>query len=161
MDFAAGLECDGPVAVKYQLVCPAVAIVREAVRPRKQHRINEAALHFGSHEAIQEAERQKRAGTRMVEDLFLPRNHDSAKNVRVSVSCFRVFVFSWQIALLQPPEYAATLSRAGRTRSAGIRSRGGCLDLQVDRKDVAMPEIAGGLCELVVRPARPGSGTAR
>src|SRR5688572_17864059 len=51
MDFAAGLERDGPVAVKFQLVCPPVAIVREAVRAQKQHRINEMARHFRSHQA--------------------------------------------------------------------------------------------------------------
>src|SRR5687767_5985812 len=51
MDLAAGLKRDGPVAVKFQLVCPAVAIVREAVRPQKQHRINEMARHFRSHQA--------------------------------------------------------------------------------------------------------------
>ena len=32
MDFAAGLERDGLVAVKFQLVFPAVAIIRQAVR---------------------------------------------------------------------------------------------------------------------------------
>src|SRR5688572_31957997 len=49
MDFAAGLEGDGPVAVKLQLVFPAAAFIGEGVRPQKQHRINEAALHFDSH----------------------------------------------------------------------------------------------------------------
>ena len=49
MDLAAGLERDGPVAVKFQLVFPAVAVIREAVRPQQQHRIDEAALRFRSH----------------------------------------------------------------------------------------------------------------
>src|SRR6185436_13037925 len=51
MDFAAGLERDGSVAVKFQLVLPAFAVVREAVRPQKQHRIDEAALRLRSHRA--------------------------------------------------------------------------------------------------------------
>ena len=53
MDFAAGLERDGPVAVKFQLVFPAVAVIREAVRPQQQHRIDETALRFRSHQASQ------------------------------------------------------------------------------------------------------------
>ena len=44
MDFAGGLERDGPVAVKFQLVFPAARVIREGVRPQQQHRIDEAAL---------------------------------------------------------------------------------------------------------------------
>jgi hypothetical protein len=49
MDLAAGLEGDSPVAVKFQLVFPAVTFIGEGVCPQEQHRIDEAALHFGSH----------------------------------------------------------------------------------------------------------------
>ena len=45
------LRTDGPIAVKFQLVFPSAAFTREGVGPQKEHRIDEAALHFGSHQA--------------------------------------------------------------------------------------------------------------
>ena len=65
MDLAASLEGDSPVAVKFQLVFPATALIGEGVCPQERHRIDEAALHFGSHHASLADESHRAALGRM------------------------------------------------------------------------------------------------
>ena len=49
VDSAARLERDGSIAIKFQLIFPPIAVIREAVRPQQQHRVNEAALRLRRH----------------------------------------------------------------------------------------------------------------
>ena len=51
VELPASLECDRPEAVKFQLVFPPVAVIREAVSAEQQHRIDKTALRFRRHDA--------------------------------------------------------------------------------------------------------------
>jgi hypothetical protein len=49
VNLAAGLECNRPVAVKFQLVFPPLAVVQAAIRSQQQHPIDKAAYRFRRH----------------------------------------------------------------------------------------------------------------
>jgi hypothetical protein len=50
VELPSGLKRDRPVAVKFQLVFPPVAVIREAVSAEQQHRIDKTAFRFRRHD---------------------------------------------------------------------------------------------------------------